>query len=65
MQVEDDIGDLDDTQVAEPRSKRYKEDNVAKSMLMRCVEDATCGATSEMKASTSQLSHCAAERDYR
>ena len=45
MQVEDDIGDLDDTQVAEPGSERYKEDSVAKDMLLRCAEDAACRGT--------------------
>ena len=65
MQIEDDIGDLDDTQVAEPSCKRYKEDSVAKDMLMRCAKDRACTAT-EMKAITSQLLQDAAvsaERD--
>ena len=63
MQVEDEIGDLDDTQVIEPGSKRYEEDSVAKDMLMPGVEDAACRALSERKAITSQLAHNAAERD--
>ena len=41
MQVEDDLGGLDDAQVAERCSKRRKEDIVAKEMLTRCAEDAT------------------------
>ena len=45
MQVEDGIGDLDETQVQEPGSKRHKESSVAKDMLMRCAEDAACQAT--------------------
>ena len=32
MQVEGDLGDLDDTQVADGCSKRWKEDNVAEEM---------------------------------
>ena len=63
MQVEDDIGDFDDTQVAELCSKRYKEGRVAKDVLMRCAEDAACKATSEMKAITKQLLQGAAVRD--
>ena len=65
MQVEDDVGGLDDAQVAEPRGKRYKEDNVAKDMLMRCAEDAASRATSEMNSITSQLLQDAADRDQR
>ena len=42
MQVEDDIGDLDDTQVSELGSKRYNEDSVAEDVRMRCAEDAAC-----------------------
>ena len=33
MQVEDDFGDLDETQVQEPGSKRHKEGNAAKDLL--------------------------------
>ena len=54
MQVENDIGDLDETQVMEHSSERDTEGSVAKDMLMRCAEDAACEATSEMKAITSQ-----------
>ena len=63
MQVGDDLGDLDDTQVLELGGKRYKEDSVAKDMLMRCAEDAASRATSEMKAITSRLLQDAADRD--
>ena len=65
MQVEDDIGDLDDTPVAEPGNKRYQEGSVAKDMLMRCAENAACKATSEMKGITNQLLQHAAVRDQR
>ena len=65
VQVEDDLGDLDDTQVLEPGRTRYKEDSVAKDMLMRGAEDAASRATSEMKSITSQLLQDAAERDQR
>ena len=65
VQVEDDIGDLDDTQVAEPGSKRYKEDSVCKGYVVRCAEDAACRATSEMNAITSRLLQDAAVRDQR
>ena len=33
MQVEDDIGDLDETQVQDPGSKRLEEGNAAKDLL--------------------------------
>ena len=65
MQVEDDLGDLDDTQVAEPSRKRWKEDRVAKDMLARCAEDAASRATSELKAITSRLLQDSADRDRR
>ena len=55
MQVEDDIGDCDDTQVVEPGSKRLTETNVATDLLVRCAQDAAWKATCEMKACTSQL----------
>ena len=38
MQVDDDIGDLDGTQVVEPGSKRLKESNAATDLLVRCAE---------------------------
>ena len=56
MQVEDDLGDLDDTQVAGPGRRRWKEDNVAKDMLTSCPEDA---------AITSRLLQDTADRDRR
>ena len=62
MQVEDDLGDLDDTQVSELGRKRWKVDSVVKDTLMRCAEDA---ASSELKAITSKLSQDAADRDPR
>ena len=65
MQVEDYLGDLDDTQVADPGRKRWKEDNVAKEMLTRCAEDAAGRATAELKAIKSRLLQDAAERDRR
>ena len=65
MQVEDDLGDIDDTQVSEPSGKRWKEGSVAKDMLMGCMEDAASRATTELKAITSQLLQDAAERDQR
>ena len=65
MQVEDDIGDLDDTQVTELDRKRYKEDTLAKDMITRCAEVSVSRATSELKAITSQLFQDAAERDQR
>ena len=40
MQVEDDIGDLDETQVQEPGSKRLKEGNAAKDLLDQLRHDA-------------------------
>ena len=40
MLFEDGPGDLDDTQVTERCSERWKEDNVARNMLTRCAEDA-------------------------
>ena len=55
MHVEDDLGDLDDTQVTELGRKRWKEDNVAKEMLTRCAEDAAGRATAELKAITSRV----------
>ena len=65
MQVEDDLGDLDDTQVSERCSKRWKEDNVAKEMLTRCAEDAAGRATAELKYVTSRLLQDATDRDRR
>ena len=65
VQVEDDFGDLDDTQVAEPGRKTSNEDNVARDMLTRCAEDAAGRATAELKAITSPLSQDAAKRDRR
>ena len=65
MQVEDDIGDLDVTQVVESASKRHKEGSVAKDMLMRCAEDAACKATSEINSITSELLQDSAVRDQR
>ena len=50
MQVEDDLGDLDDTQVAEPGRKRWKEDHVTKDTLTHCAEDAAGGTIAELKA---------------
>ena len=47
MQVEDDLGDPNDTQVAEPGRRRWKADNVAKDVFARCVEDAAGRATAE------------------
>ena len=64
IQVEDDFGDLDDTQVAE-LGRKSKEDSVAKDMLTCCAEDAASRATSELKAITSQLLQDAADRDQR
>ena len=63
VQVEEDLDDLDDTQVTEPGRKRWKEDNVAKEMLMRCAEEAAGRATSEVKPSDAGCSgpgstHC-------
>ena len=55
MQVEGDLGDLDDAQVTEPGRKRWKEDNVAMEMLTRCAEDADGRAAAELKAITSRL----------
>ena len=40
MQVEDDIGDLDETQLQEPGSKRHKEGNAAKDLLDQLRQDA-------------------------
>ena len=65
MQVEDDLGNLDDTQVAERCRKRWKEDNVVKDMLTRCAEDAAGRATAELKDITSRLLKDAADRDRR
>ena len=61
MQVEDGLGDLDDTQVA--GRKRCKEDNVAKEMLTCFAENAAGRA--KLKAITSRLLRDAAERDRR
>ena len=65
MQVEENLDDLDDTQVTEPGRKRWKEDNVAKDMLMRCAEEAAGRATSEVKDITSRLMQDAADKDRR
>ena len=65
VQVEDDFGDLDDTQVAEWGRKRWNEDHVARDVLTRCVEDAAGRDTAELKAVTSRLLQDAAERDRR
>ena len=62
VQVEDDFGDLDDTQVAEPGRKSWNEDNVARDMLTRCAADAASRATAKLKAITSRLLQDAAER---
>ena len=62
---EGDFGDLDDTQVAELGRKRWKEDNVARDLLTRCVEDAAGRETAELKAITSRQLQDAAERDRR
>ena len=40
MQVEDDTGDLDETQVQEPGSKRLKEGNAVKDLLDQLRHDA-------------------------
>ena len=63
--MEDDIGDLDDTQVVESGSKRLKESNVATELLVRCTQDAAYKATCQMKAFTSQLMQDAVVRDQR
>ena len=60
-----DLDDLDDTQFAEPCRKRWKEDNVAKEMLMRCAEDAAGRATAKVEDITSRLMQDAADRDRR
>ena len=65
MQYEENLDDLDDTQETEPGRKRWKEDNVAKEMLMRCAEEAAGRATSEVKDITSRLMQDAADQDRR
>ena len=40
MRMEDDIGDIDETQAQEPGSKRHKEGNVAKDLLDQLRHDA-------------------------
>ena len=63
VQVEEDLDDLDDTQVT--GRKRWKEDNVTEETLMRCAEEAPGRATTEVKDITSRLMQDAADRDRR
>ena len=63
MQVEEDLDDLDVSQVTERGRKRWKEDNFAKETLMRCAEEASGRATTEVKDITSRLMQDAADRD--
>ena len=65
MQVEEDLDDLDDTQVTEPGRKRWKEDNVAKEMLMSCAEEAAGRGAAEAKDMTCRLMQDAADWDRR
>ena len=65
MQVEDDIGDIDDALVVEPGSERLKVSHVATDLLVLCAQDAACKATCDMKACTSQLMQDAVVRDQR
>ena len=54
MQVDEELEDIEHTQVAEPGRKRWKENNVAKEMLTRCAEEAASRATLEMKEAASR-----------
>ena len=58
MQVDEDLHNLENTQVTEPGRKRWKEDNVAKEMLTRCAEEAAGRASNkasmEMENKTQQ-----------
>ena len=54
MQVEDDIGDLDETQVQEPGSKRHMESDAAKDLL-----EALC---SKLRQDAVVRDQCKAER---
>ena len=49
MQVEEDLDDLDNTQVTEPGRKRWKEDNIAKEMLLRCAQEAAGRASKKAR----------------
>ena len=65
VEVEEDLDDLDDTQVTERGRKRWIEDNAAKETLMRCAEEAPGRATTEVKDITSRLMQDAADRGLR
>ena len=49
MQVDEDFDDLESTQVAELGRKRWKEDNVAKELLLRCAEEAAGRASKKAR----------------